>query len=227
MLNYKGSRPLLGVVVMGIALAAWIPHGNTASAQQSDAEGDALPPIVVKNFRSAHFGMSEKEVRAAISRDFNREGEQIEEQNDPVYRTLTLVIRTNDVIPDSGPCEISYVFGYKTRKLIQVNLLWTMEDGELSADQIRNIGLLLREYFLGRGYDPDKVSLGGQLQTGATIVFRGFDDEDRMVLLLIERRRSSSGTQEGEEPSLISSLRLSYVEDVDSPDIFQLEEGSF
>ena len=55
----------LGVWIAGVSGSAW------ALENGSPAEGKAPPAVKVEGYRSARFGMTEKEVLDAISKDFH------------------------------------------------------------------------------------------------------------------------------------------------------------
>ena len=78
----------------------------------------------VEGFRSARFGMTEKEVHRAIYKDFRISKKNVERQVHPTEKTVNLGILVEDLLPQSGPAKAYYVFGYKSRRLIQVNIVW-------------------------------------------------------------------------------------------------------
>ena len=66
------------------------------------------------------------------------------------------------------------------------------------------------------------------VEVGKTLVFRGSDDNGRMVLLVLNATRASDEEAEaGDEAGRRLSLRLSYIENPQNPDIYRIQEGQF
>jgi hypothetical protein len=89
----------------------------------------------------------------------------------------------------------------------------------------------LRNYFARKGFRKDNLVLNAKLNDGSVLVFRGTDSSGRMVVLLLnnpqnqknDEKTDSSETKEKTE----LSLRLSYIQDPNNPDVMKIEEGSF
>jgi hypothetical protein len=76
----------------------------------------------VEGFRSTKFGMTEADVKVAIANDFGIKGAAVHEQPNAGERTKVLLVKVADLLPGGGTVEISYVFGYRTKKLIQISV---------------------------------------------------------------------------------------------------------
>jgi hypothetical protein len=76
----------------------------------------------VEGFRSTKFGMTEADVKVAIANDFGIEGAAVHEQPNAGKRTKVLLIKVADLLLGGGTADISYVFGYKTKKLNQISV---------------------------------------------------------------------------------------------------------
>jgi hypothetical protein len=86
----------------------------------------------------------------------------------------------------------------------------------------------LRDYFASEYFKPDSVVVNHQLAAGAILVFRGSDDRNRTVLLLLSGLAASARSEEKKEtkaPPL--TLELSYIEDPAHPDVFKIGKGQF
>jgi hypothetical protein len=76
----------------------------------------ALSPVAVARagditgYRSAVFGMSEAETRAAIAADFGVAANDIRRATHDLQKTTILAIAVKGLVPGSGRAEISYVF---------------------------------------------------------------------------------------------------------------------
>ena len=59
-----------------------------------------------------------------------------------------------DLLDGAGLAQVSYIFGYSSKKLIQVNVLWgTAADPQATPDKIAAAADQLRLLFLDSGYD--------------------------------------------------------------------------
>ena len=198
--------------------------GATAGA----ADPSAVEPATIDGFRSASFGMTEAEVRTAIATDFGVADDQIEAGTNALEKTTSLGIAVSDLVPDSGPARVVYIFGYESQALIQVNIVWGTE-ADSDNDRIRNAASLLVSYFRSQNYNPEKTAVGVQLANGALLAFYAEDADGSSVTLTVASRPTGEAAPEGsEEPAPERLLmQLSYVGDFANPDIFRLAPGSF
>jgi hypothetical protein len=152
-------RRILAVTVAGLLLAA------PANAQNRPASGPAAPQqparqVQVEGFRNARFGMTEAQVRDAIGKDFKLSGDAIQRVEEPTERTTALLVKVNDLLPDSGPAVIAYLLGYKSKKLFRVNVIWGQEIGSpTKPEQVVGTANALRNYLLGQGYGQEGLIL--------------------------------------------------------------------
>ena len=179
----------------------------------------------VSGFRSAKFGMSENDVKNAIAKDFNLKGDAINTNTNPSEQTKILTIKAPDVLPGGGMAEVSYVFGFKSKTLIQVGVAWSKAtDDKMTPEQLFSNSTVLRTHFLSAGYKPDTVATNMPIN-GGVLMFRGSDAKDRTTMLILQ------GTfAQGEKDQRIltpNALVLFYVADAKSPDVYRLPAGSF
>jgi len=219
-LRTAGFLAALGLAAFVLPQAA-LAQGVTDSAASAPSVREAR----VAGFRSARFGMSEDEVRAAAALDFGIAPEDMVDGINTVERTRVLTALVPDVLPEGGIAQLSYIFGYRSKALIQVGVLWaTTTDPELKPQTIAANGDVLQAHFLGAGYRPDSITADMMLDTGI-LLFRGADAEGRTVILLLQGRFADNVP--GRLPLTATSLTLLYAEDPDRPDIFRLEDGNF
>ena len=190
--------------------------------------------------------MTESEVRKAIEKDFKLKGDQVKLSIHPIEKTSNLTVGLGEIIPQSGPATAAYIFGYTSKRLIQVNVHWGWPTNpEPEAANLVATANILRRYFVVRGFPKDKVSVNRQLEDGSVIVFQGADAENRTVLLrfmvpdvagkitlnsetgditFIE----NSGAANGSPPAAqVPWLRLWYMKNATAPDIFKVKKGQF
>jgi hypothetical protein len=189
------------------------------------AEAGAQQPPAIDGFRSAKFGMDEKAVKAAIKADFGIEAKAVRSETNPLEKTTALVIEVPDLDP-GGKAQVAYILGYSTAKLIQVNVVWGAPiNPKASAEQLSGAGTLLRNYFAQQAFAPDRRAQDQRLQDGSLLFFQGRDDKARQVSVVL--LGGNLPGKEGEKPTQVYSLRLSYMANPAAPDVFQLKQGSF
>lgn len=179
----------------------------------------------VEGFRSARFGMNEAETRAAIMKDFNVKAEAIHEQPNPGERTRALLVKVPDLLPGGGTAEVSYVFGYQSKKLIQISASWSKKtDEKITPEQLFSNSSVLRAHFVSEGFKQDTIATNVPVN-GGILMFRGSDAKDRTTILILQ------GTMaQGENNQRVltpTGLLLFYVADAKAPDIYRLPSGLF
>jgi hypothetical protein len=118
----------------------------------------AGPPAAIEGFRQALFGMTEEQVRQVVRKDFPAAAAKISSATHPSEKTTVLSVTVTDLLPDSAAARISYIFGYRSKKLIQVvNVVWTSDGGTSDDETIIDTANALRDYFTSQNYKPDCV----------------------------------------------------------------------
>jgi hypothetical protein len=197
-----------------------------AASGQVDGEkpqGDKAEAAKVDGFRSATFGMTEAQLRTAIRKDFNLAGDKVAAEENPAERTTALSIVVNDLLPDAGPARISYILGFKSKRLFQVNILWGGSMApDIAPEKLNAAAASLRDYFAAAGYVGDTVVTNARAGDGSIVWFKGADAQKRTTFL---RTLGIAPTKEGEKPGI--GLLLSYAQDPQNPDIFRIAKGQF
>jgi len=186
------------------------------------------PPATIDGFRQALFGMSEEQVRQVIRKDFPASAGKISSAVHPSEKTTVLSATVSDLLPNSGNARISYIFGYRSKKLIQVNVVWTSEGNAASDETLVGTANSLRDYFASQNYKPDTAVSNRQLAENTIVVFRASDLQGRMVLLVLSGVAAAARDEEkkGPRPPPLT-LELSYIEDAAHPDVFRIGKGQF
>lgn len=195
-------------------------------AQPSPSPAPAADAAAIEGFRSARFGMTEAELRAAIRRDFPQAAERIVSEQTPVERTQVLTVTVPNLIPDAGNARVSYILGHQSKRLIQVTILWgPPADPTVRPEALVNAAEALRAHFASLGWRPGSVAGGVALADGSTLVFRGLDAEGRMAQLqVLPAAAAPNAPANAPRPF---GLRLAYVADPLNPDVFRLQRGQF
>ena len=231
-LGIAGFFGLMLVIVGSIYLPERLPQGSGGADGTQVSRG----PAQVDGFRSATFGMNEGAVRAAIATDFNIKpaalASSIKIVENKVERTRILVVRVPDLFQGAGMTEIGYVFGYQSKALIQVNLLWgTPLSPKVTADDLAIVTANLMRYFASEGFESDHVRSNVRIAKGAVLVFQGSDAKGRMVQLVrrvepLPAAKDASG-KDTAEPAKRMTLRLAYIANPQAPDTFKIAKGAF
>jgi hypothetical protein len=161
-------------------------------------------------------------VKAAILNDFEISADGLTGEVNPTEKTTVLAIVVTDLIPGAGTARVSYILGYTTRKLIEVNIVWgSSVDPQAKPDIVTAAATQLRNLFLTSGYDPGTIATDTRGGDGWLVIFAGQDaDKHSTVLRLLQGRMASQNQQ---QPAAV--LFLSYVMDSRNPDVFKPKSG--
>lgn len=167
--------------------------------------------------------MDENDVRAAIAKDFGK-SLKLRPTVNGAERTHGLVARVPDALPDGGASDISYVFGYKSKKLIQVSIVWSkLTDAGTTPEKLVSNADVLKANFADQGYKADTI-VSDTAVRGGVLMFRGSDASGRTTALLLEGRTVADKDRKIFEPA---SLLLIYMADPKHADVFHLAPGQF
>lgn len=225
------TRIKLAAVIAAAAFAvsqgpAYSQAGKKEPAPPAGAQGVLSNPVAkVDGFRSAKFGMTEAEVKNAIAADFGIKGNAVREQPNAGERTKALLIKVPELLAGGGAAEVSYIFGYHTKKLIQVSASWSKAtDDKMTPEQLFSNSSVLSAYFMGEGFKPETVATNMPI-SGGLLMFRGSDAKDHTAMLIMQ----GTFTQGDHNQRVLTpaSLLLFYIEDAKAPDVYRLPRGSF
>ena len=215
---------ILARAAFAAALLATSALAQNVPAPRADAQQPAAEKVEVEGFRSARWGMTEAEVKAAIRKDFNAAADKVKVERHPTERTTVLTVRVEDLLEGAGPAQVAYVLGYTSKKLVQVNIVWGTPVDPTPAEHVVAAANQLRQFFLNAGYDPETVVGNAKASDGTIVVFQGQDARKRTTVL---RLASVSPAEKAEKAEPAVTLFLSYVLDSRNPDIFRLRKGQF
>jgi hypothetical protein len=225
---------------LGLLLLLLAPSGAAAGAAEKHAgmpPQEAAPPapaaerVHVEGFRSARWGMTERQVKAAIRQDFGIPADRVHAEENFDERTTLLTIGVNELLEGAGKARVSYILGYASKKLIEVNIVWgTTIDPHIKPDRVVAAANQLRTLFLSSGYQPGTIASNVPTGGGTMIVFQGADADAHMTLLRLASAPahvSSRQHRAGEADAPTVVLLLSYIENPANPDIYRLKKGQF
>lgn len=217
------GRAGAGVFAVTIFLSASF---HSALAQESQ-------PYTVVGFRDAHFGMAEPEVRALVVKTLHAKPADISSGVNAVEGTTVLTVRVASLDPAPGPAEIAYIFGYNSKKLIQVNVIWGNSEPKPNNDStaMAAAGTRLVRYFEQFRWRKDASRAGIPVGDNTLVMFSGEDDKAgavRVILDNVKYQVSREGKETSSpEPKGPPRLLINYIADRDSPDIAKIEKGRF
>ena len=194
---------------------------NPAQKKQATTEKSLA---VIDGFRSAKFGMGRAEVTKAISKDFAIASGKIAIIKHPTEHTQSLGISINNLLPNAGTSQVVYVFGYKSKRLMQVNIVTGHPfDKDIKPQQVVDAGNLLGNHFFKKRYQEDGLVAHARLNDGSVLIFRGKDQKGRMALLRLSNPQPNA--KKGDDLKI--TLTLSYIEKPGQPDTYQLNDKDF
>jgi hypothetical protein len=210
------------------AAAEPVTPGNEHATEAPTAHpAPSEPPAAIDGFREAHFGMTEDQVREAIKKDFPAAVAKLKIATNASEKTAVLSLLVPDLLPHSGNARISYILGYKSKRLIQVNILWTSEGTEDSDEIVVGVANSLRNYFAAQNYKPDSVVVNHPLADNTMLAFRASDSQDRTVLVVLTGVGTAARKDAKEPRPPPLTLELSYIADAAHPDVFKIGKGQF
>ena len=221
----RPRRSVLLLVMLAVFCGAvWgqAPAGEDAPPDQSGA------PAVIEGFRQARFGMNEEQVKQAIRKDSPEAAGRLAHAIHPTEKTIVLSLTVADLLPHSGNARISYILGHRSRKLGQVNIVWSSDGSTAGDETIVGTANSLRDYFSAENFKPDSVVANHQLAPDAILVFRASDEQKRTILLVLSGVAAAARVEDKKAPKPPPlSLELSYIEDPAHPDVFRIGRGQF
>ena len=197
---------------------------SEAKTSIKDTKPSTKPWAALDGFRSAKFGMSEKQIKRIIAKDFKVSSSKVKRTVHPLEKTSSLEFSVPELLAAGGEANLGYVFGQKTRKLIQVNIIWGVGVSKKPDPQdVIAAANLLRAHFTKKRYQEEFYAVNAKINDSSIIAFRGKDKKGRMVLLTLNQPPSVDSKKKGQQVS----LQLSYMLDPVSPDVLTIEEGDF
>jgi hypothetical protein len=178
---------------------------------------------VIDGFRSAKFGFNEKEVLQAIAKDFKVSKKKIARNFAMSARTRVLSVYVPELMSIGGSVKIQYILGFKSKKLIQVNIVWlaavSASDQKIRNQEIVQVANLLRGHFNKKRYQKAGYRLNSNMKNGNLNVFRGKDRKNRTVDIVLGKKSKKNKDKKNDNGQNVS-LRLSYILSTTKPDVF-------
>jgi hypothetical protein len=219
-----GLKPVKLMVVFLSLILSGAYFTGTVLAKPDKTKGTSQKWAVVNGFRSADFGMKERDVIKAIKDDFGIGKKQVSRKVHPNEKTVTLGIEIKKLLPESGTAKVYYILGYKSKRLIHINVIWGKPvTKDPNAESVVATANQLRNHFAQKKYQKDGFALNAQLGEGVILVFQGKDRKGRAARLLLNNPKAEKDKKAGKD----IVLTLSYIEKPQDPDVFRIKDGDF
>jgi hypothetical protein len=211
------------VVLFALIIFYVVLFSTIAGAAKAPDKGTYQEWAVIDGFRSAKFGYKEGDVLRAIKKDFKINKNAVSRGVNSNEKTVFLMIDVKDLLTGSGPSKVIYIFGYKSKKLIQVKVVWgKLAQKKPNIETIVSIATQLSNYFRQKRYQENGFASYRQLAEELILVFQGKDQKARATRLLLSNPKNRDG-----EAGKNISLTLSYIEKPEDPDVFKIKDGDF
>ena len=211
------------VMLFALFLFGLVLFSTMAGAAKTPDTGVSQEWAIIDGFRSAKFGYKESDVLRAIKKDFKVNGKSVSRLVNPNEKTVTLGIDVKDLLTGSGPSKVFYILGYKSKRLIHVNVIWGRPvQKKPNTESVVSTANQLRNYFAQKRYHKNGFALNAQIGEGVILVFQGRDKKGRIARLLLSNPKNKDG-KVGEN----ITLTLSYIEKPEAPDVFKIKDGDF
>jgi len=227
--DQRNLAAIIAIAILWLAsTTAWAQAPTTTTPPTA-----SKPPYEVTGFRGARFGMDEAQVRAAIQKEFPVKPDDIKVTPNAMERTTALVVSLALLEPAPGPATVVYILGYKSKQLIQVNVVWAQPDGPAKPDSAAYLvaGAQLANYFSGFSWREGKVTVTAPAGPNALLVFGAEDAKTGSVQVVAQgvafERKPDGRVEAVPQAGTAISLRVSYIANLATPDIFRLEPGRF
>ncbi len=210
------------------------PKPSTAAPAQRPAPAAPAAPgaaLDIKGFRSATFGMTPAQVKTAVTADFGPAA-KIQEGTNANDGTQFVLVSVDQLDPGPGPAQIGYVFGATSKTLSAINVVWSTpaEPTEPQRAAIAQAGQQLAAYFQS-GPAPAKAAGPATFGTNGLLLYRAADRKNAGVEVAVDgvayQRTGGDKPITSPPPKGRATLRVSYTQDVDKPDVKILKPGSF
>ena len=185
------------------------------------AEPGSVGGFQITGFRTARFGMKEPELREALAQDFGLSPASLAVTDAAGLGARTLSFLLDGLVPGAGVAQISYIFGYQGKDLIQISATWGGANRpEAGAPQVEAAAAELKRYFRSLPLDPALVAFDLRQGDGSMVLARARDPQGHVAMLI----RSDVPDQAGVKRPM---LQLVYIRDDKQPDVFRIQKGLF
>ena len=144
------------VALFALIMFSALLFSTTVDAAKTTHTGVSQEWAAIDGFRSAKFGSNESAVLRAIKKDFRVNKKSVSRGVNSNEKTVFLMIDVKDLLAESGPSKVIYIFGYKSKKLIQVKVVWgKLAQKKPNIETIVSIATQLSNYLRQKRYQKN------------------------------------------------------------------------
>ena len=224
------QRSRLLILLSGLALgASSLPALALAQAPVAPAAAPAAD-YEVKGFRSAKFGMTQAQVRAALATDFP--GAKVVQTANVSEGTEAIQAAVDKLDPGPGPATVTYIFGATSKTLTHINVIWNVaEPTTQQRDGIVAAAIQITNYFQSMPVQPKSVAGPTPLAANALLMYGAVDKRGAGMAVAVSgiayQAQGATPATPAPQPTGPAALRISYIANVANPDILRIKAGSF
>jgi hypothetical protein len=228
-----GARAGRAGTIVAVLLVVPSLFAQAQPAPKQETAKQELPKYEVAGFREARFGMTEPDVRAVVAKSLAVKPADLKTTSNPTEGTTLLTARADQLDPGPGPATITYIFGNKSKRLIQVNVTWGEDAPSTPTDSnaILGAGTRLERYFQGFSWRKDTTRVGIPLGENTVVLFAGEDEKKGAVRLVVDGikyQMNREGNQTtSPDPKTPPKLIINYIAERENPDVAKIEPGKF
>jgi hypothetical protein len=206
------------------------PPGQSKTGQP-DAFDIMGKPYVVVGYRSAKWGMTPAETRAAIAIDFPA-AKISDDVRDPLNRTTVVSAALDRLSPGPGPAVVSYVFGATSGRLMHVNVDWTIGAPTVNYRVALTVaGSRLVADFAGYFWKLLTVARGMPVGPNELILFAGTGEAGGAVEVRLigvgYTVQTAAGVLDSAPPKGSAALHMAFAQTDANPDAYMIKPGEF
>lgn len=186
----------------------------------------------VTGFRNLKFGITEEQARKILINELQVKAGDVQRSENPVEGTVLLIAPLNKLEGAPGPGMIYSTFGHKSKKLIQVNLVWNSSEAtEESQNLFSAAAIRFSQYFDNFKWTKNEVIKMQATTDNAITVFAAKDAKLGAVKVMLDGVQYESlvngQKKKSSPPKFPPVLQIVYLANYENPDIIQIAKGSF
>jgi hypothetical protein len=202
---------------------------DTPRSAVSDTPNDSQQHLIDRVLRTAKLGDLEMTVRHAITKELNIPQNQIRREASSHRHARTIFVDVVDLLPNSGPARISYLFPKSRRRLVAVEIAWRWDYVQHGIKPLPQIGKTLSEYLISKGKVRSDQLIGKKLKDGSFVYFRVKNDNGRVSILRLSGGKLKPNTTPSERAEILKQrkLVLSYTDTATLSNLKQQRKKKF
>jgi hypothetical protein len=215
------AAALLLVAAGTLVISRIVPPEPPKAVTPLTAEPVAIGGFEITGFRTARFGMKEPELYEALAKDFGVSAANLAIMDAAGLGARSVSFLLDGLVPGAGVAQISYLFGYAEKDLIQISATWGGPTRpEAAAAEVETAAADLKRYFRAMPLDPASVAFDLPQADGTLVLARARDPKGHVAMLIRSEAPNAAGVRR-------PKLELVYIRDDKRPDVFRIQKGMF